>query len=262
MKNYKNNPMKTNKLFVLIFFLITGLSCKKESAAQPEFSCDKTAKITRQTFGPLGMIIEYANGKISKVYRADGTGLTENYNYKSVTELEITRKFTDGSVGNLFNATLNDKGYITKFVQVSQVAPYTINYTYNAEGNQLTSQAVYPMDVNQNSNTIATYSAGNILQKKTLQKNVVLYTEDFTYYDDKLSKADYFANQNRPDLYGKFSKNLIKTYKITYPDAKADLYEYTYEVNSNGFITSATEKYTDKTGKITSQVQKFEYACL
>jgi hypothetical protein len=254
--------MKTNQLFILIFFLITGLSCKKESAAQPEFSCDKTAKIARQTFGTLGMVIEYANGKISKVYRADGTGLTENYNYKSATDLEITRKFSDGSVGNLFNVTLNDKGYATKFVQVSQVAPYTIDYTYNAEGYQLTSQSVYPADATQNSNTVATYANGNVLQRKTLQKNVTLYTEDFTYYEDKINKADYFANQNRPDLYGKFSKNLIKTYKITYPDNKADLYEYTYETNSNGFVTSLTEKYTDKTGKITSQVHKFEYTCL
>ena len=254
--------MKKSKLLILIISLVVSLSCKNESEAQPDFSCDKAAKITKQSFGDLGMIIEYSNGKISKVYRADGKGLTENYNYKSATEVEIKRIFSDGGVGNLFNATLNSMGYVTKFVQISDVAPYTIEYTYDAQGYPLTSKAVYPKEASSNSNSVYTYSNGNLTKKVTYQNGAVIYTEDYTYYEDKINKADLIGNGNTPDMYGKFSTNLLKTHKTTNADKTTELYEYTYDLNAAGFVKSLTEKYTDSKAKVTSQVNKYEYVCL
>ena len=258
--NYNNKillVMKTNTLFFFLAALLFGFSCKKSEVATSDFACDKITKITKQSFGDLTMTIEYVNGKISKVYRADGKGLVENYTYKSATELLITRNFTDGSIGNTFNTILNDKGYFLRFVTEG----YSINYIYDSNGYLISNATTYP-NASQNTNTTYSYLNNNRTQGLTFTNKVLSYTEDFTYYEDKLNKVDNFGNQNRPDFYGKFSNNLVKTYKITYPDKKFDLYEYSYEQNINGFVKTLTEKYTDQTGKITSQVNKYEYDCL
>lgn len=249
--------MKTNTIILFLATLLFGFSCKKSSVTTSDFACDKTAKIKSQTFGDLAITIDYVNGKISKVYRADGKGLVENYTYKSATELLITRNFSDGSIGNTFNTLLNDKGYFLRFATDG----YSSNYTYDVNGYLMASATTYPT-VTQNTNTTYSYANNNRTKGLTYTNKVLSYTEDFTYYDDKSNKVDNFSNQNRPDFYGKFSNNLVKTYKITYPNNKFDLYEYIYELNTNGFVKSLTEKYTDQSGKITSQVHKYEYLCL
>lgn len=207
--------------------------------------------------------MEYANGKLLKVYRTDKTGLTENYTYKSAIEAVITRNFSDGSVGNTFNATLNDKGYFTKFSQISNVAPFTIVSTYDPDGYLKTQVATYPNSASDNSNLVNTITNGNLIKSVTYNsKGILSYTTDYTYYEDKLNKVDLIANGNRPDTNGKFSKNLIKTFKITYADKKIDLYEYTYDLNANGFVKSLTEKYTAPDGKVSTQINTYDYVCL
>lgn len=248
--------MKTNTFFIFLAALLLGFSCKKKIVSTSDFACEKTAKIKSQSFGDLAITIEYANGKISKVYRADGKGLVENYNYKSATELLITRNFSDGTISNTFNTVLNDKGYFLRFLSDG----YSTNYTYDSNG-YLTNSATTYTNPSQNTSTTYSYVSNNRTKGLAYTNKILSYTEDFTYYEDKLNKVDNFGNQNRPDFYGKFSNNLVKTYKITYPDNKFDLYEYTYELNSNGFVKTSTEKYTDQTGKITSQVNKFDYVC-
>lgn len=240
-----------------------SFSCQKvDTKIEPiDFACDKMARIARQSLGNLEMVISYENGKIAKVVRADGKGLVENYSYKSATELVITRNFSDGSVGNTFKTTLNDKGYVLKFVQEGS-AGYTNTFTYDADGFLKTAAYVYASDAKLNNSSAYTYANGNLVQVKNVNGNVVNYTIDYTYYEDKLNKADLIANQNQPDMYGKISKNLIKTVKYTYADKKTELSEYTYIQNKNGFVTSLTEKFTDKDGKSTMQTNKYEYLCL
>jgi hypothetical protein len=72
-----------------------------------------------------------------------------------------------------------------------------------------------------------------LTQEKNFKKNVLQYTVDYTYYEDKANKVDLVNNQNRPDLYGAFSKNLVKTIKYTYADKSVEMYEYTYDLNAN-----------------------------
>lgn len=255
--------MKTVISIFLCFIISVSFSCQKaDSTVEPvEFACDKMAKIARQSFGNLEMVISYENGKIAKVVRADGKGLTENYSYKSATELVITRNFSDGSVGNTFKTTLSDKGYVLKFVQEGS-AGYTNTFTYDADGFLKTAAYVYANDAKLNSNSTYTYANGNLTQVKNVNGNVVNYTVDYTYYEDKLNKADLIANQNQPDMYGKISKNLIKSIKYTYADKKTELSEYAYEQNKNGFVISLTEKFTGKDGKSSTQTNEYEYICL
>lgn len=253
--------MKTVISIVLCAIISVSFSCKNAEVEPTDFSCDKTAKISRQALGNLEMLISYDNGKIAKVARADGKGLVENYSYKSATELVITRNFSDGSVGNTFKTTLNDKGYVLKFVQEGS-AGYTNTFTYDAEGFLKTAAYVYASDAKLNSSSTYTYANGNLIQAKNVTGNVTNYTIDYTYYEDKLNKADLIANQNQPDMYGKISKNLAKTIKFTYADKKTELTEYTYTQNKNGFVMSLVEKFTSKDGKSTTQTNKYEYICL
>ncbi len=254
--------MKTKKILLLLFIICMAAACKKKKSVQPEFSCEKTTAITRQSFGDLAMIIEYANGKISKVYREDKKGLTENYRFITNTDLEITRTFSDGSVGNLFKVVLNETGYFSRFTQISTVAPYTYDYTYDAQGYLTDLKASFPLDPPSDNQARFTYQNGNLVRKTTLKKNVTDYTEDFTYYEDMENKADLIANENRPAMAGRLNKNLLKSWKITYADGSSVLSEYTYVRNTYGFVTSLTEKHTDKNGRQTSQINTFEYTCL
>ena len=255
--------MKAHLLVISLAVVMFGFSCKKSEVTTNDFACDKTAKIARQSFGDLAMVVEYNSGKISKVYRADGKGLTENYTYKSPTEVTITRNFSDGSIGNTFNGLLNDKGYFLRFVAVDNTNGYSITNTYDTEGFLLTSNSSYMSDAASNSNATYTYANGNLIQEKNAKpNNTVNYTVDYTYYEDKMNKIDLISNQNRPGMNGKFSKNLIKTIKYTYPDKTTEMYEYTYIQNTNGFVTSLTEKYTNKEAKTSTQTNKYEYVCL
>jgi len=255
--------MKTVISIFLCVISTVSFSCQTAgSAVEPiDFACDKTAKISRQTLSDIEMIISYENGKISKVVRADGKGLTENYSYKSATDLVITRNFSDGSVGNVFKVTLNDKGYALKFVQEGS-AGYTNIFTYNAEGFLKTAAYTYVSDAKLNNTSTYIYTNGNLTQVKNMSGNVLNYTVDYTYYEDKPNKADLIGNQNQPDMFGKFSKNLMKITKYTFADKKTELLEYTYEQNSNGFVKSLVEKRTDKDNKTTTRTNKYEYTCL
>lgn len=253
--------MKSVISILLCSFISISFSCTKAEVSPVDFSCDKTARIIRQSFGDIEMLISYENGRIAKVMRADGKGLVENYSYKSATELVITRNFSDGSIGNTFKTTLNDKGYVLKFVQEGS-AGYTNTFTYDADGFLKTANYVYASDAKLNSNSTYTYANGNLIQVKNSSGNILNYTIDYTYYEDKLNKADLIANQNQPDMYGRISKNLVKTIKYTYADKKTELSEYTYEQNTNGFVKSLKEKFTDKDGKNTTQTNKYEYICL
>jgi hypothetical protein len=256
-----NKTMKTAISIILCSLISVSVSCKKTAVEPVDFACDKTAKITRQSFGDIGMIISYENGKIAKVVRADGKGLVENYSYKSPTELVITRNFSDGGVANTFKTTLNDKGYILKLMQEGS-AGYINTFTYDTDGFLKTSGYVYANDAKLNSNSTYTYTNGNLTQVKNMSGNVLNYTVDYTYYEDKLNKADLIGNQNQPDMYGRIAKNLVKTIKYTYADKKTELSEYTYEQNANGFVKSLVEKFTAKDSKSTTQTNKYEYICL
>ncbi|WP_428655581.1 hypothetical protein [Runella sp.] len=249
--------MKRPLIFPIIILFICGLFCQQAKAVSPDFKCDKSAKITKQSFGTLGMVIEYNTGKIRKVYRADGKGLIENYKYPSDTTLLITRNFSDGSVGNTFNVILNKQGFIKKLVTDG----YSNAYTYDVSGFRTAVTNTYS-DTSLSNNSTFTYTKGNLAQEKNFKKNTLQYTVDYTYYEDKVNKADLVNNQNRPDFYGKFSKNLVKTIKYTYADKTVESYEYTYELNANGFVKSLTEKYTEKTGTIITQTNVYEYVCL
>ena len=253
--------MKTSPfffLFVVISFSVIG---QKSPTSAADFKCQQTAKITKQWFGTLGVVIEYANKKISKIYRADGKGLVENYSYQNDTTLLITRNFSDGSVGNIFNVALNKKGYFLQFTQVDEKFGYTVVNAYDEAGFLLTSHSRFQNDAKLNSHSAYSYLDGNLIQAKNFQNDTLSYTADYTYYKDKINQADLIGNQNRPDMNGKFSKNLVQSLRYTYADKTVDLYEYTY-LMANGFVKSATEKHTDAKGKITSQVNKFEYVCL
>lgn len=249
--------MKRTLIIPIILLFLSGISCQKAESVSPDFKCDKSAKITKQSFGDLGMVIEYSNGKISKVYRTDGKGLIENYKYPTDTTLLITRNFADGSIGNTFSVILNKQGFIKKLATDG----YTNLYTYDVNGFKNAVTNTYT-DAALSSNSTFVYSNGNLTQEKNFKKNVLQYTVDYTYYEDKANKVDLVNNQNRPDLYGAFSKNLVKTIKYTYADKSVEMYEYTYDLNANGFVKSLTEKYTDKTGALTSQNNAFEYICL
>lgn len=253
--------MKHSLIYAILIIVLCGISCQKAESVSPDFNCDKTTKIAKQTLGTLGIIFEYKNGKLSKVYRADGGGLTENYNYTSDTTITITRNFADGSIGNTFNVILTPQGYAKKFSLVDRQYGYTNQYSYDVNGFKTSLVSTY-VDAKLNSNTVFSYTNGNLVQAKTFQNNVLQYTADYTYYEDKLSKGDLISNQNQPDLYGKFSKNLIKSIKYTYPDKSADLYEYTYEFNANGFVKSLIEKSTTAKGIIATQTNAYEYTCL
>ncbi|MBA4851218.1 DUF4595 domain-containing protein [Emticicia sp. BO119] len=255
--------MKTVISIVLCVIISVSFSCQKADAPiEPiDFACDKMVKIARQSFGNLEMVISYENGKIARVTRADGKGLTENYSYQSDTVLVITRNFSDGSVGNIFKTSLNKKGYIVKLVQDGS-AGYTNTFTYDTDGFLKTASYAYVNDPKLNSSSAYTYANGNLMQIKNVTGNVLNYTVDYTYYEDKLNKADLIGNQNQPDMYGRISKNLIKTIKYTYADKKTELTEYTYEQNTNGFVKSLVEKFTDKDLKTTTQTNKYEYICL
>lgn len=249
--------MKRTVIFPIILLIVCGLSCQKGESVSPDFKCDKSAKIIKQSFGAIGTAIEYSNGKIQKVYRTDGKGLIENYKYPSDTTLLITRNFADGSVGNTFNVILNKQGFIKKLATDG----YINLYTYDAGGFRTAVANTYT-DAALSSNSTFAYTNGNLTQEKNFKKNVLQYTVDYTYFEDKENKVDLVNNQNRPDLYGAFSKNLVKSIKYTYADKSVEMYEYTYDLNANGFVKSLTEKYTDKTGAITSQNNAFEYVCL
>ncbi|MFD2519535.1 hypothetical protein [Emticicia soli] len=74
------------------------------------------------------------------------------------------------------------------------------------------------------------------------------------------NKADLIGNQNQPDMFGKFSKNLMKTKKYTFANKKTELLAYIQ--NSNGFVKSLMGKRTDKDNKTTTRTNKYEYTCL
>jgi YD repeat-containing protein len=251
--------MKTPILLFACSILFLGFTFPAAESVFVDFDCKKTAKITKQTLGSIPMVIEYQSGKISKVYRGDGKGLVENYTYQSATDLLITRNFKDGGVGNTFHVTLNAQGYVTEIVQPEA---YRFVYTYDSTGYLTGRKMNYEGDTSYNSTSTYAYKGGNLVQEKTVMAKALSYTVDYTYYENLPNKADLIGNQNRPDLYGKYSKNLTKSSKTTYTDLTTEQYDYTYERNAHGFVKAMTEKYTDQKGKVTASKNLYEYVCL
>lgn len=254
--------MKRIVLFSLMFVFALSSSCKDKDPEPNDFSCDNEAKITSQTLGDIAMTIEYDDqGRINKVYRADGQGLIENYVYQSAKNLNITRNFKDGGVGNKFSVVLNDDGYIVKYATVDAAAGtgYTIENKYDSDGFIEESngkfQGSYP-----STQTKYVVENGNVTSVEAYTGGKLEYTQKNTYSDD-LNKADLLFNQNQPNMYGRVSKNLVKTMLRTYADGKTEQYEYTYNLSKNDFVQSLTQTYTDKTGTKTTQVNKYDYKC-
>ena len=259
LKRKKN--MKSLRTILTYSFIIISFSCKKTAPTiNPlDFNCNKTAKISSQWLGGFEMVVSYENGKIIKVAQTNGAGFIENYSYKSPTELVLTRNFSDNNFSNTIKLTLNEKGYIVKFVQEG-IEEST--FSYDVDGFVKTSTHTYPSMPKLNSFSTYIYANGNLIQIKNVKGNVLNFTIDYTYYEDKLNKADVLANQNQPDMYGKISKNLVKKITYTYVDEKTESYEYTYEQNSNGFVKSLVEKYTDSEGQVITKTNRYEYICL
>ena len=256
--------MKTKIIILAALFGTFGFSCKQSDSPTPDadFGCDKQAKITSQILGEIPVTIEYdAKGRISKVLRADGQGLIENYNYTNDTTLAITRNFRDGGVGNAFSAILTPQGYFKKFATVGTTPElaYATTYTYDAEG-RLTESIFKSNNPAQTIRTTYVYEAGNLKSTQSFTNGKLSYSEAYRYTSDA-NKVDLNFNENRPGTHGLYSANLVESIETTYPDGKKEKYAFTYDLNTKGFVKSQTQTYTDQTNKTTSQVNKYGYIC-
>lgn len=255
--------MKTKIIILAALFGTFGFSCKQSESPTPDadFGCDKQAKITSQILGEIPVTIEYdPKGRISKVFRADGQGLIENYSYSNDTTLAITRNFREGGVGNTFSAILTPQGYYKKFETVGttpQLA-YGYNYTYDGEG-RLTESIYKSNSPVQTTRTTYVYEGGNLKSTQSLTNGKPSYSEAYRYTTDA-NKVD-LQNGNRPGTHGRYSANLVESIETTYPDGKKEKYAFTYELNTKGFVKNQTQTYTDQGGKTTTQVNKYEYVC-
>lgn len=252
------------KILFLSFYLASGLiiSCKDKNPEPTDFACDKQAKITSQVLGDIPITIEYdSQGRVSKVFRTDGEGLIENYVYESPSELHITRNFKDGGIGNKFDVELNEEGYIETYetVDASAGQGYQIKNTYNSEGYLVESNDLYEGNY-EDTRTVYIYKDGNLMTAEAYTGGSLEYKQTYTYTTD-VNKADILFNQSQPDMYGKISKNLIKTTNRIYSNGKKEQNTFTYEINPNGFVKSLVKTSIDQAGKTTTQTNKYEYFC-
>ena len=256
--------MKTKIIILAALFGIVGFSCKQSDTPAPntDFGCDKQAKITSQILGALPVAIEYdAKGRISKVFRADGKGLIENYSYVNDTTLTITRNFQEGGVGNAFSVLLTPQGYFKKVVTVGTTPElaYSSAYAYDTEG-RLTEAVFKSNNPAQTTRTTYLYEGGNLKSTQSFTNGKLSYSEAYNYRAEA-NKVDLNFNENRPGTHGLYSANLVESIEMTYPDGKKEKYAFTYELNTNGFVKSQTQTYTDQEGKTSTQVNKYGYIC-
>ncbi|WP_345030182.1 DUF4595 domain-containing protein [Ravibacter arvi] len=252
--------MKTTAFFIS-FFLVMSFACKPEKNPEPEASCEEGARLVTQKLGDIPIAIEYDNeGRISKVFRSDGQGLIENYQYTSDTTAVITRNFRDGGVGNTFNIVLNNKGYIKRYVTVGAGDnSYTITYLYDADG-YLSEYSIKFTKPAQTLRSVYTYKDGNRTGSKSYTDGKLTYTEDYAYTED-LNKADVIFNGNQPGILGHLSKNLLSSIKRTYPDGKKESYSFVYKLNKTGYAESVSQVYVDQANKKTEQTNIYTYVC-
>lgn len=253
--------MKKLLLSLLLPAFFAGTSCSKSEEPAPDFSCDKNTHISSQLLGDIPVRIEYDDrGRISKVFRSDAQGLVENYQYDTDTTLTVTRHFSDGGIANTFRAELNAKGYVTSYETVGASSGYLILYRYDREGYLAEINARFKNPA-QTMRSVYSYQDGNLREARLYTNDKLTYTETYTYLDDT-NKANLVFNQNQPDLYGRISRNLVKSMIRTYTDGKEERVEFKYDLNSFGFVKSLTQTSADTEGNTSSQVNVYEYICL
>lgn len=250
--------MKT-LFFSIAFFASLSFSCKKESEPAPELSCDKGVRIISQQLGTIPVSIQYdSKGRISKVFRSDGQGLIENYQYTSDTTLTVTRNSKDGGVTNTYKAILNKKGYVTSYSMLGSFA-YTSTYRYDDNG-FLTEQTTKFETPKQTIRSVYAYQNGSRVSEISHTDGVQSYSDEYKY-SENAGQADLIFNSNQPDLYGRYSARLPEAINRKYKDGKTESYTFTYQLNKKGLVESLKQVYTDTDKKSTEQVNLYKYEC-
>lgn len=250
--------MKT-LFFSIAFFASLSFSCKKESEPTPELSCDKGVRIISQQLGTIPVTIQYdSKGRISKVFRTDGQGLVENYQYTSDTTLTVTRNAKDGGVTNTYKAVLNKKGYVTSYSMLGSFA-YTSTYRYDDNG-FLTEQTTKYENPKQAIRSVYTYQNGNRSSEISYTDGVQVYSDEYKY-SENAAGADLIFNGNQPDFYGRYSARLPEAINRKYKDGKTESYTFSYQLDKKGLVESLKQVYTDTDKKSTEQVNLYKYEC-
>ncbi len=247
-------------LFSIAFFTVTSFSCKTGEEPAPELSCNNGVRIKSQQLGTIPVSIQYdSRGRISKVFRSDGEGLIENYQYTSDTTLTITRNDKDGGVRNVFKVALNKKGYVTGYNTEGTSYAYSISYKYDDSG-FLTEQVSKYDNPKQTFRTVYSYQNGNRISGISYTDGVQTYSEEYKY-SENAAQADLIFNGNQPDMYGRYSSLLPEAINRKYKGGKTESYTFSYQLNKKGLVESLKQVYSDTDKKSTEQINLYKYEC-
>ena len=245
--------------FSIAFFAVVSFSCKSGEEPAPELSCNNGVRIKSQQLGTIPVVIQYdSQGRISKVFRSDGQGLVENYQYTSDTTLTVTRNAKDGAVTNTFKAVLNKNGYVKSY---SMLGSYAYTSTYRYDDNGFLVELISKFDnPKQTIRSVYAYQNGNRVSETSYTDGVQSYFDEYKY-SGNANQADLIFNNNQPDFYGRYSALLPEAIDRKYKDGKTESYTFTYQLNKQGLVESFKQVYTDTDKKATEQVNVLKYEC-
>jgi hypothetical protein len=224
------------KYLFVIFIPVVFAACSKSKNDNIQPVPPAAAKVKTENTGVNTKTYTYdAQGRQVKSESFSGSRWEYEYSPGNVTYKWFNNA---GEHKNTYVEELNEQGFSKRTINVNSPA-LEDQYIYNAD-NSLAKMIT-------KSNNMITgifdsfWSNGNLDSVRILNGNGVWnYTTVNTYYNDKKNVLgdDAFGLA----LWGKNSKNLIKTSVIKFSDGTAStLVSYTYEFDAQGRVTKRTE---------------------
>ncbi|NCU06047.1 MAG: hypothetical protein GXC73_18945 [Chitinophagaceae bacterium] len=243
--------MKALKSVTVAAFLVVAVaSCKKQATAISAPASSKAGKKFTQVDYMYQNVLDNASkyvydnaGRISSNIEAD---YTDYFDHQSASKLVVTRKSnTDNSIMRTYEATLNEKGFVTSMISKDKTGAVieTTTITYNSEGYLIkhTTQGIgssYGREY--------VIENGKIITGKKFNNGVQTGNEVFTVDMSKENKQSFTAwgYWHSHNLFGKPLKYLIVESKEF--DAAGTLKWHrknNYERDADGDVTKISTQF-------------------
>lgn len=239
--------MKQVLSIMLLAFTFTA--CKKEKTNTPGLVTQK--KLTR-------LVSNFNDGSIeSEAYTYDAQGrlsstktdtYTESFEYKSSTQLTVTRKkISTNELQQIKECTLDAAGRVVTIITKSAAGAeiYRYDYTYNADGYIVVEKGSKPSNPNEFRFEYNVVN-GNVVSAKAYFDNVLTENSEYKVDASNLNKSQlsYAGQWYSNTLFGKPNKNLIIEYKnFSLAGALKWHSQTSYELNNEGYPVKYTRKY-------------------
>lgn len=234
------------KLFIALTAIVVMASCKKEKVTPPVVESapafDKQLKTESVTYSDGSYeLLNYsfdARGRMTSFKKEYPNAVgAKAFDYSTPGKIIVNQTYNNTPTLN-YDCTENSKGYITNMtIKLANGSLYqSEKFTYDANGYIIRKEMTNATgDIRHFETNVVN---GNITEFKFYENGVLNYTASLTYDLTKYNSLMSPIGSNwEGSSFGKPSKNLMTSYKITRPDGAVSLHmQYNNQLDAAGYL--------------------------